>query len=132
MSKLHNLTKDLTSANKRLKEAAALKQTRIHKDATIQRFEFCFELSWKVIQEYIRDQGLDCRSPKNCFRIGAELGLIKDPMVWFELLEARNLVAHTYNEKMANKVYKQAIKFPDEIDSLLEAMPEEEDEKQTK
>ena len=120
MSKLQSLIKDLVKANERLKEAVALKPTQIHKDATIQRFEFCFELAWKTIQAYVKDQGLECRSPKNCFRVGAELGLIKDPGAWFEFLEARNLVAHTYNEKLANIVYQQAFKFPREIDNLLE------------
>lgn len=119
MTKLKNLTKDLTRANKRLKEAGNLKPTQINKDATLQRFEFCFELSWKLIQAYVKDQGLECRSPKNCFRLGAELELIKDPKVWFKYLEARNLISHTYNEKLANRVYRQAVKFPLEIDNLL-------------
>ena len=119
MTKRQNLIKNLTKANKRLKEAVILKPTQIHKDATIQRFEFCFELAWKTIQAYVGDQGLECRSPKNCFRAGAELKLIKDPKVWFEYLETRNLAVHTYNEKLADKVYQQAVKFPQEIDKLL-------------
>ena len=45
MTKLENLIKDLTKANERLKEAIGLEPTRIHKDATIQRFEFTFELA---------------------------------------------------------------------------------------
>ena len=120
MTKLKSLIKNLTKANKRLKEAVGLKQTRINKDATIQRFEFCFELAWKTIQTYVRDQGLECKSPKNCFRVGAESELIGDPRVWFEYLEARNLIAHAYNEKLADKVYTQAIKLPLEIDNLLQ------------
>jgi len=32
----------------------------------------------------------------------------------------RNLIAHTYNEKTADKVYKAILKFPREIDKLLE------------
>jgi len=119
MTKLKNLIKNLVKANKRLKEAVKLKQTRINKDATIQRFEFCFELAWKTIQAYVRDQGIECKSPKNCFRVGAELDLVKDPKIWFEYLEARNLVVHTYNEKLADRVYRQAIKLPSEIDDLL-------------
>ena len=122
MTKLKSLIKNLTKANKRLKEAAGLKPSQINRDATIQRFEFCFELAWKTIQTYVRSQGLECKSPKNCFRVGAELALIKEPKIWFEYMEARNLVAHTYNEKLANKVYRQAIKFPLEIDSLLKGI----------
>lgn len=120
MTKLQSLIKDLSKANKRLKEAVRLKPTRINKDATIQRFEFCFELTWKTIQAYVRDQGLECKSPKNCFRVGAKLEVIGDPKIWFEYLEAKNLVAHTYNEKLADKVYHQAIKLPSKIDNLLQ------------
>lgn len=119
MTKLRNLTEDLKKANQRLKEAGSLKATMINKDATIQRFEFTFELSWKTIQEYIKDQGSDCKSPKSCIREGARLEIINNPEDWFEFLKARNLIAHTYNEKLANKVYRKALKFPQEIDYLL-------------
>ena len=119
MTKLESLIKDLKKANQRLKEATEAKPTRMNKDATIQRFEFTFELSWKTIQEYIKDQGFDCNSPKNCIREGARLEIINNPEDWFEFLEARNLIAHTYNEKLANKVYQKALKFPQKIDDLL-------------
>ena len=119
MTKLESLIKDLKKANQRLKEATEAKPTRMNKDATIQRFEFTFELSWKTIQEYIKDQGFDCNSPKNCIREGARLEIINNPEDWFEFLEARNLIAHTYNEKLANKVYRKSSKFPQEIDDLL-------------
>ncbi len=120
MSKLNNIIKELSNANNRLKEALGLEPTQIHKDATIQRFEFTFELAWKTIQSYNRGQGLECRSPRNCFRTAAELKIIKSPETWFEFLEARNLIAHTYNEKIANEVYKTAARFPNNIDSLLD------------
>lgn len=119
MTKLENLIEDLKKATQRLKEASKLEPISIHKDATIQRFEFTFELAWKTIQAYTRDQGRDCRSPKNCFRIAADLDLIKDPEVWFEYLNKRNLVAHTYNEELADRIYREAVKFPLEIDNLL-------------
>lgn len=119
MTKLQSLREDLTEANQRLKEASNLEPTRIHKDATIQRFEFTFELAWKTIQEYIRDQGFDCKSPKSCFRTAAEIDLIRDLEIWFEYLKARNLVAHTYNEKLSNEVYNKAVKFHIEVNNLL-------------
>lgn len=125
MSKLENLIKDLKKANQRLKEVIKLKPTRIHKDAAIQRFEFTFELAWKTTQEYVRDQGFDCNSPKNCIREGARLEVINNPEDWIEYLKARNLIAHTYNEKMADRIYRQAIKFPKEIDDLLNKLREE-------
>lgn len=121
MTKLENLKEDLSKANKRLKEASELEPTRIYKDATIQRFEFTFELAWETMQEYIRDQGFDCKSPKSCFRTAAEIDLIKNIEIWFEYLKARNLITHTYNEKLSDEVYNKAIKFSAEVDNLLKA-----------
>ena len=119
MTKLENLIKNLKKANQRLKESVSLKPTRINKDASIQRFEFTFELSWKTIQFYIKDQGLDCKSPKSCMREGARLEIIENLKNWFEYLKARNFIAHTYNEKLADKVYREAKKFPREVNNLL-------------
>lgn len=125
MNKLSSLIKDLEKANQALKETIALKPTRVHKDATIQRFEFTFELCWKTLQTYIRDQGFDCKSPKNCFREAAKIDLIENPEGWFEYLEKRNLIAHTYNEQLADQVYKKAVDFPKDVDGLLNLLKNE-------
>ena len=119
MTNLESLIEDFKKANQRLKEAIKLSPKRIHKDGTIQRFEFTFELSWKTIQEYVRDQGFDCKSPKGCVREAARLDLIDNPEEWFDYLKARNLIAHTYNEAIADQIYKKARKFPKEVDKLL-------------
>ncbi|MFH1233235.1 MAG: HI0074 family nucleotidyltransferase substrate-binding subunit [Patescibacteria group bacterium] len=119
MTKLQNLIQALVKANQRLKEAVKASSTQMNKDATIQRFEFTFELVWKTMQEYIRDQGIDCKSPRNCIRESARLDLIDNPEKWFEFLDNRNLIAHTYNEKMANTIYRRALKFPREIEKFL-------------
>jgi hypothetical protein len=53
----------------RFSEALSAPTTDLTRDAAIQRFEFCFELAWKVIQEQARAEGLDCQSPKGCFKL---------------------------------------------------------------
>lgn len=123
MTKLQSLIEDLEKANQRLKEAIRARPTRMNKDATIQRFEFTFELSWKTIQEYIiKDQGFDCKSPRDCIRESARLEIIDNPESWFKFLGHRNLIAHTYNEKLADKVYKKALNFPKEVSNLLKKL----------
>lgn len=109
MTKLEALITDLTAANARLKEGLALPPTRIHKDGTIQRFEFTFELAWKTLQAAIRDQGLDANSPKRCIREAARLELIDGPEQWFEFLEQRNNIAHSYNEQLADVTRARAL-----------------------
>jgi len=125
MNRLKSLIEDLEMANERLKEAVNAEPTSMNKDATLQRFEFTFELVWKTIQEWTKDRGLICRSPKDCFRTAAQLEVIEDPQFWFEFLKYRNLIAHTYNEEMAEKIYQQAIKFPPLVDLLLKKIESE-------
>lgn len=53
----------------RFKEALSAPETGPNRDASIQHFEFCFELAWKVIQEKSRAEWLDCYSPKSCMKL---------------------------------------------------------------
>lgn len=117
--KIAKQTRDLTQALARLKEAATLPPTRIYKDATIQRFEFCFELSWKLLQNVNASNGLTDYGPKNSIRSAAQLGLIDDPDAWIDALNKRNLTVHTYLEKIADEVYIKAKEFIPLLEKLL-------------
>ena len=118
-NKLHSLKENLSKANKRLKEVLAMEDTQVNQDATIQRFEFCFELAWKLIKEYAKDQGVVCNSPKNCIREAGGLELVDDVEKWLVFLEARNSTAHIYDASMAKTVFKEAKSLPGYIDKLL-------------
>ena len=119
MTKSENLIQNLEKANISLKKAIQSPVTRMNKDATIHRFEFTFELSWKIIQSCLRDEGLDCKSPKGCLREAARVGWIDALETWFDFLSRRNLIAHTYDEQSADIIYQKAITFPREVDNLL-------------
>ena len=120
--KKDTIIKNFSKAVERLDEAIKAPATQLNKDATIQRFEFCFELGWKAAQVFLREQGIICKSPKDCFRRAADYGLIKSPEPWFKFLDARNLVSHTYNEKIANQVYRKTTTFPKYARSLLKEL----------
>ncbi len=93
---------------KSLAEALALPKSDIVRDATIQRFEFCVELAWKTAR---KSMGSATTAPKQVIREMAQNGYIDDVDAWFEFLEGRNLSSHTYDEELAEKVYKIATKF---------------------
>jgi len=40
----------------------------INQDATIQRFEFTFELAWKLMKTILEEEGIKVVSPKNVIR----------------------------------------------------------------
>lgn len=89
-----------------LEKAVAINNpTIVEKAGTIQFFEICFELSWKVLKDYLNDQGFaDLKYPREVIKKAFEVELIEDGETWLEALQNRNLTAHTYDEKIADKV----------------------------
>lgn len=119
MTKTLSLKEDLEKAVSRLKEALIEEPTDLNKDASIQRFEFTFELAWKLMQEALKVNRIESYGVKSVVRESARLGLIEDPEVWFKFLEARNATTHTYDQDEARKVYEKIKDFPMAIESLL-------------
>ena len=99
--------KSFEGAIERLGEVLSLPTDRVVWDSGIKRFELCFELSWKVIQSFLRDRGLDCRSPRDCFREAFSYGLIADQVFWVQMIRDRNLSVHTYDEQLANQLFSR-------------------------
>lgn len=99
-------------ALKSLSEALKEQKNALIRDATIQRFEYTFELSWKLLRRYFKlNNNLDLFNVKDIFREAGKQGLIEKVEKWFEYLEARNLTSHTYDENIAEKVYEKAKEF---------------------
>ena len=111
---------ELKTAFSRLEEAISNVKDQLDKDGAIQRFEFVFELLWKTLKDYAQDKGrLDANSPKDAFRVAADLGLIDDLQIWFEFLNNRNTAAHIYDEDSANKIYSNIPNFISSVKTLI-------------
>lgn len=114
-----SLLEDLKNANNRLKEVYQLEPTQPHQDAAIKRFEFTFELSWKLMQETNEYLGKPSSGPKPSIRTAAEKEVIDNPEAWLEFLEARNLTSHTYKQPLAKQIYERVTSFPPLVDGLI-------------
>ena len=77
----------------------------LYLDATIQLFEFCFELAWKLMKAVLSYEGIEVSSPRASIREGWKQGLVQEAEAWLDMLEKRNLSAHTYNEQTAQVIY---------------------------
>ena len=79
---------------------------KLYRDAVIQRFEFTFELAWKVLKEYMTEQGilLNVTFPKSVLKEAYSHEIIRNEQVWLDMLKSRNLTSHTYDEKTANEI----------------------------
>lgn len=76
------------------------------RDGVIQRFEFCTELAWKSTREYLLDQGYaEINSPKSVMKQAYADGLIDNEQDWLELLNARNLTSHIYDDNTASNIF---------------------------
>lgn len=90
-----------------LGEVLAMPVNPVVRDAAIQRFEYCFELCWKVGKDYLVDQGLEAASPRGVFRDLRNLGLLDEGQLedCFLMIRDRNLASHTYNETFAEALF---------------------------
>ena len=96
------------------------------RDGVIQRFEYTMDLSWKMIQRYLKHiaqvEESAIRSKKDLFREAARLKIIIDAEAWIEHYEARNETSHTYDPHTAEEVFDRAELFLPDAISLLEVL----------
>lgn len=72
---------------------------QLEKEGIIQRFEFTFELAWKVLKDKMEHDGLviDQISPRAVVRLAYQSKYIDDAEVWLRMIGDRNLMSHTYD-----------------------------------
>ncbi len=114
-------TQALEKALDSLKRAVLQPKDEFSRDSVIQRFEYTFELSWKLLTKILEANAgsLSDNSVKAVLREAARLGNIQNLSLWFEFHKARNITSHTYNEVTAEEVYAKAVLLPAEVDFLL-------------
>lgn len=78
-------------------------KTDLMRDAVFKRFEFTFELFWKVLKAYLINEGYDVRSPREVLQKAYGEGLLGEEQLWLAMLKDRNLASHLYNEGLANE-----------------------------
>jgi nucleotidyltransferase substrate binding protein (TIGR01987 family) len=86
---------------------------QLEKEGVIQRFEYCFELAWKTIKDYMESCGVTFATvtPKAVLKDAFQANVIEDGQAWIDMLNHRNLLAHTYNfanfEEAVNAIHSR-------------------------
>lgn len=78
-----------------------------YRDASIKRFEFCYELTWKYLKRYLETKfGIIERSPKTvvqeCFK--QKILSMNDTELFQKIIDDRNATSHIYDEKKASQI----------------------------
>lgn len=108
---------DLTSFDKallRLEEALHAYQgapgNTLYRDATIQRFEFTYEVAHKMLKRFLEmtspnPAAIDEMAFADMIRTGSEQGLLRSGWdKWKDYRKARGTTSHTYDEAKAMEV----------------------------
>ena len=86
----------------------------LEKEGMVQRFEYTFELAWKTLKDYLEEQQVNAKFPREVIKQSFHYEIIQDGEIWMDMLEKKNLMAHTYEEtifrdsvqKIANEYFK--------------------------
>ena len=89
------------------------------RDATIQRFEFTYELCWKTLKGYLEDiHGVRAITPRLVFKEAFALDIIENESIFLEMIESKNTLSHTYNEDQARSIYLKCGIYLKEMKSI--------------
>lgn len=118
----------LSNAVQRLREGLARHQAEPAdeqlRDGLIQRFEFTYELSHKMLRRYLQDilpsaEDAVRMTFAELVRTGNERGLIRAEWpVWRHFRDIRTRTTHTYNADTASEVVREIPSFIEEAEYL--------------
>jgi len=94
-------------------------ETDLERAGLIQFFEMTFELSWKVLKDYLEAEGYLAKSPRESIKLAFQIELIEDGHLWLEALSKRNLTTHTYDEDLAKKF---VVEIKEDFAPMLKAL----------
>ena len=90
------------------------------RDGVIQRFEYTYELTWKMLKRYLEDteasrESVDSMSFQEIIRTSSERGLVMHGWdVWASYRKARGTTSHVYDAAKAQEVFEVIPQFLDE------------------
>ena len=127
LSSLRNAIGQLASG---LETLHAQPENTLLRDGVIQRFEFTYELSHKMLKRYLENaaaspEEIDLMSFPTLIRTGGEQGLLLSGWdKWHTFRQARSITSHTYDQAKALEVLKTVPELLKEAQYLLTRLEE--------
>ncbi|MCL2484577.1 MAG: nucleotidyltransferase substrate binding protein [Endomicrobia bacterium] len=127
---LSSLKKAVTRLKEVLIELEKDNANKFIKDAAIQRFEYTYELSYKMLRRFLEIDEHDKQEIKemgfaNIIRTASQRGLLlNDLEKWLAYREKRNITSHVYDENKADDVISVIPDFLKEAEFLLKKLSE--------
>ena len=95
-----------------LKEGAKTEEpySVVEQAGLVTLLELCFVHTCKLVKEILDNHGRSDErvgSPRAVIKLAYQCGMIENCEGWLELLEARNILAHTYSDEQALAVIRR-------------------------
>lgn len=106
-NRIHQKFENLNNALTKLHDVLEMPidKDRIVLDAAIQRFEFNYELFWKILKILLEEQGIQATTPKEVFKEAYAAEWLTNEKIWLDMIRDRNTTSHVYNEKIALEIH---------------------------
>ncbi len=78
----------------------------LEREGLIQRFEYTFELAWKTLKDYLKENGSNLLelTPRSVIKEAFAVGILHDGQVFIDMMLSRNLLSHCYDFEKFNEV----------------------------
>jgi len=88
------------------------KLSDLEKQGLIQAFEYCHELAWNVLKDFLQNEEgkSEIYGSKSATREAFRVGLISNGEVWMEMIKDRNQTVHTYNSETLEQIFNNIVK----------------------
>jgi nucleotidyltransferase substrate binding protein (TIGR01987 family) len=110
MKRLEQVREDFEKALKALEESVVEAESDLEIDGLIQRFEFTFELVWKLLKLYLEREGIIVKTPRECFKEAFRLGLLLNEEQGLKMIDDGNRSIHLY-DRVASREVSRRIKL---------------------
>ncbi len=78
----------------------------LEQEGLIQRFEYTYELAWKLMKDFLEYSGVPIQTPigqSSVIKAAFSSGLVKDGQVWMDMMSSRNRMSHVYDGGLLRK-----------------------------
>lgn len=98
IQRFNNFEKAFKQLESAIDIAKSRELTKLEKQGVIHCFEYSHELAWKVLKDFLTEQGVvDLIGSKDSTRAAFKAGVISDGEIWMEMIKARNSIINTDN-----------------------------------
>ncbi len=121
LQRFDNFLKAFDNLKSAVDLASKRELSELEEQGLIQTFEFTFELAWKTLKDYLEHQQVEVKFPRDVIKAGFQYQLLDEGDIWMDMLEKRNLMAHTYDEERAQIAFQLITKqYYQQIHLLIE------------